>query len=175
MEKRARGRPRGGGSKLQRSETVTIRFDPKLRYLMEVAARKQRRTVSSFIEWSVEQTLSQVELTMADNETHDPVARAALWLWEPHEADRLAKLALYYPDLLTYDELVVWKLIEECEGLWNWPTPRTGLEKHIVAPERDKALNYPKLRAHWEDVKKVAAGEADTNILPKDVVGQRKR
>ena len=48
----ARAQKDRGGSKLNRTETVTIRLDPKLRYLTELAARKQRRTVSSFIEWA---------------------------------------------------------------------------------------------------------------------------
>src|ERR1700746_2572776 len=99
MEKRARGRPSGGGSKLQRSETVTLRLDPKLRYLTELAARKQRRTVSSFIEWAIEQALSDVEL---DDKRHLTVAHETGQLWDPDEADRLVKLGLLYPDLLTY-------------------------------------------------------------------------
>jgi hypothetical protein len=36
---------RKGGGKLSRSETVTVRLDPKLRYLAELAALKQRRTL----------------------------------------------------------------------------------------------------------------------------------
>src|SRR5262245_57970471 len=101
MEKRTRGRPSGGGSKLNRTETVTIRLDPKLRYLTELAARKQRRTVSSFIEWAIEQALSHVEL---DDKTHDTVTHAAEALWHTDEPYRLTKLGLSYPDLLTYDE-----------------------------------------------------------------------
>src|SRR5215831_5198048 len=100
MEKRVRGRPRGGGSKLQRTETVTLRLDPKLRYLTELAARRQRRTVSSFIEWAIEHALSDVILG-EDSHGLVNVALAAYLLWDPHEADRFAKLALYYPELLT--------------------------------------------------------------------------
>src|SRR6516165_4850387 len=61
--KRVRGGKRkGGGAKLVRSETVTVRLDPKLRYLGEIAARKQRRTVSSFIEWAIEDVLRRVSI-----------------------------------------------------------------------------------------------------------------
>ena len=38
---------KAGGGKLSRSETVTVRLDPKLRYLAELAARIHRRTLSS--------------------------------------------------------------------------------------------------------------------------------
>src|SRR5438309_11403225 len=96
------------GSK--RSETVTVRLDPKLRYLTELAARKQRRTASSFIEWAIEQALSQVEL---DDKTHDTVTSEAGLLWDTDEAERLVKLGLCYPALLTYDEQLLWKLIRE--------------------------------------------------------------
>src|SRR4051795_7355266 len=59
---------RGGGGKLARSETVTIRLDPKLRYLTELAARKQRRTVSSFIEWAIESALDRIILRESYNQ-----------------------------------------------------------------------------------------------------------
>ena len=44
---------KGGGGKLSRSETVTVRLDPKLRYLAELAARLHRRTLSSYVEWAI--------------------------------------------------------------------------------------------------------------------------
>lgn len=48
------------GSKLNRSETVTIRLDPRLNYLTDLAARCQRRTKSSFIEWVIKETLKDL-------------------------------------------------------------------------------------------------------------------
>jgi hypothetical protein len=164
MEKRARGRPSGGGSKLQRTETVTLRLDPRLRYLTELAARKQRRTVSSFIEWAIEQTLSLVQLPPLDD-TSPPIdlVDASTRLWDPDEADRFAKLGFYYPDLLTYDEQVLWKLIQECEALWLVDfDKRNG----FMGYQLEEWLLYPALRKHWEALKKVANGEADISMLP---------
>jgi hypothetical protein len=168
MEKAAKGRPRGGGSKLNRTETVTMRLDPRLRYLTELAARKQRRTVSSFIEWAIEQALSHVTL---DEDKDVKVIAASTRLWDPDEADRFAKLALSYPQLLTYEEQVLWKLIQECKGLWrrvppSVTSPVETIMRHLASMEAPRVLDYPQLRAHWEALKQVAAGEADKNILP---------
>ena len=163
MEKRARGRPSGGGSKLQRTETVTLRLDPKLRYLTGLAARKQRRTVSSFIEWAIERALSNVILGEDPDQVID-LDLASATLWDPDEADRFAKLALYYPDLLAFDEEVLWKLIQECEALWRG---NFNLRRDLPPKEKDEMLLYPELRTHWETLKKVAAGEADPSILPR--------
>ena len=163
MEKRVRGRPSGGGSKLQRTETVTIRLDPKLRYLTELAARKQRRTVSSFIEWAIERALSNVILEEGPHGAID-VDLASAFLWDPLEADRFAKLALYYPGLLTYEEEVLWKLIQECDALW---CDDFNHQRGLPPQEKEAMLLYPVLRTHWEALKKVAAGEADIGILPR--------
>ena len=103
------------GSKLSRSETVTVRLDPKLRYLAELASRKQRRTLSSFIEWAIEDSLSRVELYQGSS-YEDPsinLKDESEKLWDVDAADRLCKLASTYPELLTHDEQRIWKLIKE--------------------------------------------------------------
>src|SRR3984893_10930000 len=104
-------RKRGGGGKLARSETVTVRLDPKLRYLAELAARKQRRTLSSFIEWAIEESLKSIHLS--EDEYSTSAASVAAELWDVDEPDRFAKLALRYPDMLTHDEQILWKLVRE--------------------------------------------------------------
>ena len=107
-----------GGSKLSRSEITTVRLDPKLRYLAELAARKQRRTLSSFIEWAIEDTLGRF-LLKDGVDWVESVGAQAEYLWDVDPADRFAKLALRYPELLTHDEQVLWKLIRENGALWK--------------------------------------------------------
>lgn len=163
----------GGGSKLARTQTVTVRFDPKLRYLTELAARKQRRTVSSFIEWAVEESMSHIHLdyngggplTLLDESSR---------LWDVDEAERFTRLAILYPDLLTHDEQVLWKLISDTDllnlgrkdysptGSWNW----SDLE----------ALVFPEIRKNWEVFNKIAMEQEDRSSLPswkKDVTDKR--
>ena len=57
-------RPTGGG-KLSRSEVVSIRLDPRLRFGAEIAAAKCRRTLSSFTEWAIEEALKSQSLNEA--------------------------------------------------------------------------------------------------------------
>jgi len=122
MDKSAR-KKRGGG-KLSRTETVTVRLDPKLRYLAGLAARRQRRTLSSFIEWAIEDSLEKVNIFDDRRGTRKSVADEAFTLWNIEEADRFVKLAFEYPDLLTYEEQFLWKLIKEngpmLEGTFNY-------------------------------------------------------
>jgi hypothetical protein len=52
-------RKKGAGGKLNRSKVVSVRLDPKLHYLTEIAAAVQRRTMSSYIEWAVQERLKR--------------------------------------------------------------------------------------------------------------------
>jgi hypothetical protein len=123
---------RAGGAKLNRTETVTVRLDPKLSYLCELASRAQRRTKSSFVEWAVAEAIKNVELPeVLEFEDFDvsrtvTVSEKSAELWEVDEADRLVALALIAPALLTHDEQLIWKLIKECGYLWRGKYDSSG-------------------------------------------------
>ena len=157
---------KAGGGKLSRSETVTVRLDPKLRYLTELAALKQRRTVSSFIEWAIEDSLGRVYLQEGGygNDLGTSVADVAAKLWDVDDADRFVKLALTYPDLLTHEEQKRWKLIRENGFLWRGNySKNSGKWTWQVA---EGYLRFDQLRAHWDDFCAVARGEASRDTLP---------
>jgi len=159
---------KGGGGKLSRSETVTVRLDPKLRYLAELAARKQRRTLSSFIEWAVERALDQVFLAEISSFQEGPTsvmeAQKYHQLWDVDEADRSIRLAMNFPELLTYDEQVVWKLVSECGFLWRGSYKGPTDEWKWSVEER--SLIWDRLREHWETFKQVASGDLPPSALP---------
>lgn len=154
-----------GGAKLSRSETVTVRLDPKLRYLAELAARKQRRTLSSFIEWAIGDVLEReilYEGSGYDGDHNRSIGNEAPYLWDVDDADRFAKLGLRYPELLTHEEQVIWKLIKESGYFWygDW---QDGIFEWRV--EEDSFI-FERLREHWDTVKKVASEERPKSDLP---------
>lgn len=160
----AGNRRKGGGGRLSRSETVTVRLDPKLRYLAELAALKQRRTASSFIEWAIEDSLNRVYLKEGGygNDSGTSVADAASALWDVDDADRFIKLALSYPDLLTHEEQKRWKLIRENGYLWRG----RYRDDEWTWEAAHHSVIYERVHAHWNDFCSVARGEASQDILP---------
>ena len=92
-----REKKRGGGGKLNRTEVVTLRLDPKLRYITDLAARSQRRTTSGFIEWAIEIALKDVGVF--SKSATDTVSLADIKddLWDVDKADRFLKLATGFP------------------------------------------------------------------------------
>lgn len=90
------------GGNLSRTETVTVRLDPRLRYLAELTSRSQRRTLSSFIEWVVSNRID-VEYTQLRE------------LWDVDADTRFKLLCTNRPDLLSFEEQIRFKDIKNKE------------------------------------------------------------
>lgn len=147
-----------------RTEVFAMRLDPKLKYLAEIAARKQRRSLANFMEWAIELGLKNTDLD------HGQQYATSVWdksgaLWDVDEADRFAKLAFTTPELMTYDEQILWKVICETGHIWKGRHDKDGDWQWSVDDARNLVLE--RLRQYWDDFKKVASGEADRSILPK--------
>ena len=158
--------PRGGG-KLSRSETVTVRLDPKLRYLAELAARLHRRTLSSYIEWAI---VGSLENNVIRSDPSDPsggpsIKDEAEYLWDVDDADRFAKLALRHPHLLTHEEQVRWKLIRENGYLWKGTY--SGRQKEWTWSVDEDSFIFQRLREHWIAFCNVADSGTGHDSLPK--------
>ena len=155
-----------------RSETISVRLDPKLRYLAKVAAQKQRRPISSFVEWAVEKSLAFVEIG-PDGKT---IADHANFLWDVDEPDRLTKLAFNFEELLNHEEQLVWKLIKDNRFFWLFGKDTSATRMKIPeAPGFLSAIGLPerglpdskKIREYWPLLLAVARGQEPPSALPK--------
>lgn len=143
-------RRKGGGGKLTRTETVTVRLDPKLRYLAELAARKQRRTLSSYIEWAIEDSLKSVLLYHGSGYNGDEsmsVADEVGRLWDVDRAERFVRLAIAYPELMTHEEQEVWKLLQDSQLLQPAQSRRNGRVTWDMTVLEDRV--FADVRRYW--------------------------
>ena len=158
---------KSSGGKLNRSETVTVRLDPKLNYLCELAARAHRRTKSSYIEWAVAESLNGVALPNSKSagwaENIETIKDRSEELWHVEEADRLVSLALISPELLTHDEQLVWRLVKENGLLWRGRYDNEGEWVWVVSREN---LIRDRLRKYWDLFILVSKGDAEEDALP---------
>jgi hypothetical protein len=149
----------------RKSQIVSVRLDPQLKYLAELAARKQRRPLSSFIEWAIENVLNEV----SPAPTNDPYTErsfnnVASELWDVDEPDRFVKLAFAYPDLLDHEEQRLWKILKECGLIWRgrYGAPDYEWQWDI----QFESLIWKRLREHWDIFCAVAAGDLPESELP---------
>src|SRR5271167_2103877 len=100
----------------KRTETVSVRLAPKVRFGADIAARDQRRTVSSLIEVAVAAYLSTLEVTgPAGGKGERPLKMEQLVesLLDPEVPDRFVKMAEKQRWLLNNEEEHRWKAIQE--------------------------------------------------------------
>ena len=162
----AKKKQRGGGSKLSRTKTVTVRLDPKLRYLADLAARKQRRTLSSFIEWAIAESLQRVILQEEEDGTSVSVSDLAEVLWDVDEPDRFAALAARFPEMLNHDEQLLWKAIQQFDAEKAKITEEAkGIKDKWLVELEENVRKSAVLRDHWDEIKAVAEGEADPSLM----------
>ncbi|MNX78377.1 hypothetical protein D3C86_1099640 [compost metagenome] len=73
---------------------IAVRMHPRLRYLLDVIGRKQRKSMTAVIESAIEALASPEELDIANS------------TWSTDEAERILNLYLKAPHLCSFDEEV---------------------------------------------------------------------
>lgn len=155
------------GGRLTRSDTVTIRLDPRLNYLCEIAARVQRRTKSSFIEAAIDEAVHRIPLEPRGNPQYTTtVGEDADRLWHVRAHERLIALAQIAPHLMTMDEQEIWAVICEYGFFWRGKWVTEGFEESWSWECEPAKLITERVADSWNKIVEVAQGKAETTILP---------
>lgn len=186
---------KGAGGKLNRSEILQARLNPKLRFTVELMARLERRTVSSFIEGLIEKAAKDSEIKIIPRDqahgsfilppnqpwVRTTVEKAVRQMWEPEEADRFVAFALCAPDLLSDYEEKLWTLIRTCEYFWQHFQIDVKNEKGKVIGKRwlpvteYSGVISEQLHKHWPLLNEIAAGNKPASKLWGSVSGIGKK
>ncbi len=141
------------GSKLNKTETVQVRFDPKLKWACELLAAKERRTLSSLVEWVMEKAVREMIITSDEGK---PITAWQVLekSWDEETISRLTRLAITYPDLLTNTE----RRISDVLALLVW------FEESCM-PKGNVVFFQPIAKKIWPSILACAEGEMDQEEL----------
>lgn len=135
----------------RKTESLSIRIDPRLRYALELLSRHQRRAVTGVVEWIIDRTLRDETVTLNGNDAS--FADAMRHLWHPNELNRIVALALHAPELLTYEESRLWRVIYDSPTFWQGPNRRLN---DLMASEMTK---------HWDKLKPLIVRHAEASVI----------
>lgn len=119
-----RGRPpKKGGGKLGRNEALQARLDTKLKFTTELAARAEKRTISSTIEIAIEEFLNgfivKAPIKVGDQSLQQmPILDLVDAVWDFDEATRFLQLAQVAPSLLSLEEKAIWNVMQKEKDLF---------------------------------------------------------
>lgn len=158
-----------------KTESLTVRLDPKIRYGLELLARKQRRTLSSVVEWALHKAIYDKTEGLYDEQGGD--ANLLDFLWDVEEADRHYHMAIIRPALQNFEEERLVKLIAESDfyhylkdQFGHLTDPNTG---NFTAEGHQKVREN--LREHYDTFKKISAGALDKDAMPKPPRGWKQK
>lgn len=77
-----------------KTESITTRVNPRMRHLMDVMGRSQRRSLTAVIEAAVESYATDADTALANS------------TWSTDEGERLLNLYQQAPQLCSFDEEV---------------------------------------------------------------------
>jgi hypothetical protein len=145
-DKKTRYTPRDGNRGLK-SKFLTVAFDEKTRFILELAAGNQHRTLSSLLNEAVVAYLPS--LTFTEFGTTTRLLDIAEELWSPIQAKRFVLRADKLPHTLSFQEAVLWELIQADESLW-----RTLPNGEFITRDgnADFGIKHEFLRERWDEL-----------------------
>lgn len=172
------------GKKSPKTETLAVRIDPKEKYGLEILSRMQRRSLTSLVEYTINQKLR--EYLVIDEPQKSSLFKDKVYeegcilddIWADDEVMRLILLLDFAPQLLTFEEGLVWKLIQdnaiywigklkEKESKYIWDTSDLStLRIDFVRHDFDKLKNYALGRVEVIDSMWYLDGEPIRDTLP---------
>jgi len=163
VKKEKRPKAKSRKSKKARGKTVlAFKCPPRTRFNVELTARLQRRSISNFMEQSLDQAVKSERFGVA------PILEVLDRIWDVDELDRFVNFVFELPSLLTYEEAVLWKLIRNNGYFWDKSfksVPRLGLDQG-TGSIKQSALNMVRLREYHDILSNVAQNKIPESYLP---------
>lgn len=130
-------------SKPEKGETLTMRISSKDKFALDLLARKRGLTLSAVMMEALKIPIEEYLTVEVSDGRKSSKAFLPDVAYDPLTPDRLVKLALNAPELLTIRQQVEWKVIKENPDYWgtkNTPNFRAIREDWEAIQDKATAL-----------------------------------
>lgn len=141
-----------------KTEVITLRLNTKVKFGLELAARLGNRSVAQTVEMSIANLLygKDGELPRYKDEVISSLIER---LWSPHRGQRLLKMVLYAPDLLSPDEELVWNKLARAGHLDPYFDNAAESTRRPTYAAQHQGEVEDVIARFWDEDDRVAKGE----------------
>jgi len=100
----------------KKTDALTLRLDPRTKYLIEMTSRLGHQTITGVIESAVKIQAQYRKLLVCGEET--TLSGAYERLWAPEESERTVNMILFAPSLLNHDEVCIKSVLEAASHIF---------------------------------------------------------
>jgi len=159
----------------KKTDALTLRLDPRTKYLIEMSARLGHQTITGVIESAVKTQAHHRKVLFCNEERG--LSEVYERLWSPEESERTVNMILFAPALLNHDELCIKSVLDAANhiffNLYHVRTGEVGYREHsfhhlqgVFQQDEEGALMFatPKrrtIRLCWDFIKARAAQLAE--------------
>ena len=105
------------GQGARKTETLTLRLDPKIKMMIELISRIRRQSITGVVEAAIEEIAFDLDSPYFDDgEMHNhSLAVVFSEVWSSDESERFINMCYRFPTLLTYEEQRIWETIKSSD------------------------------------------------------------
>ena len=141
----AKRKPSQGAKK---TETLTLRLDPKAKFTIDLLARIRRQSITAVIEAAIDEIAYDQDVKFNEDGKNATwsLGSAITEIWSTDEAERFINLCYFMPDLLTHEELRIWETITSSECFYADSATRNPTHWKLMGV----SIDVTRLRAYWD-------------------------
>ncbi|WP_421526503.1 hypothetical protein [Pseudomonas yamanorum] len=100
----------------KKTDALTLRLDPRTKFLIELLSRAGHQTITGVIESAVSRLGFDRKVPFGEDEIS--LTGASVRIWSPVESERVVNLALFAPSLLNHEEGCIRAVLEGASDLF---------------------------------------------------------
>lgn len=157
----AKNRPAQGARK---TETLTLRLDPKVKLMIELIARVRRQSITGVVEAAIEEIAFDIDVPFIANEEPGPqtVTTAVSEIWSTDESEKFVNLCFHLPSLITYEEQRIWETIKASRCFFEDATTQITTYWDVEGMGR---IDRQNLRLWWSDLLEHVEANKDSRTI----------
>lgn len=122
----------------RKTETLTLRLDPKIKYTIELIARIKRQSITSVIESAIEASAFDLDTPVVIDGKRETwsLSNVVSEFWSTDNVAKFINMCAFMPELLNYDEQRIWETIKATPKFWD-----ENIESYLT-PYHIKGLGF---------------------------------
>lgn len=144
----AKNKP-GQGSR--KTETLTLRLDPKVKIMIELISRIRRQSITGVVEAAIEEVAYDTDAPYFDDGKMNSHALGTIFsdVWSTDESEWFINMCYRFPTLLTFEEQRIWETIKSSAIFLHSATTYLSTDWEI---EGVGALDRETIRRYWDNL-----------------------
>lgn len=159
----AKNKPSQGARK---TETLTLRLDPKVKLMIELVSRIRRQSITGVVEAAIEGIAFDLDApfyTGGQTESWS-LSSAVSEIWSADESRRFVNMCYRLPSLLTFEEMRIWETIKASIVFLDHDLTAIDPTYELEGIGR---LDPYRIRRYWEELlQHVEANKDSRTIVP---------